>query len=73
MMHPNFTVAFARERQTELLRQQEFRNSQVGRGRSLEIASRRPIAQIRCSLGSALILAGTRLAARSHMPESTMT
>jgi hypothetical protein len=73
MMHPNFTVAFARDRQAELLRQHEFRNSQVGRGRSLETASRRPLAQIRWSLGSALIVAGTRLAAPNHVPGQTMT
>lgn len=72
-MHPNFTVALARERQAELLRQLEFRNSGAGRGRSLETASRRPIEQIRSSLGSALILAGTRLAAQNHAPGSTMT
>jgi hypothetical protein len=68
VMHPNFTAALARDHQAELLRQLEFRNSQAGRGRSLEIESRRPIEQIRFSLGSALILAGTRLAPRNHVP-----
>jgi hypothetical protein len=73
MMHPDFTLALARQRQAELLRQQEFRNSQAGRGRSLETVWRRPVEQIRCSLGSALILAGTRLVAGNHAPGSTMT
>jgi hypothetical protein len=60
-VHPQLIGALARERQADLLRQQPFRNIEADDHSSVVNATRRPIHTIRCSVGSALVVAGTRL------------
>ena len=62
-MHPDLIGALARERQAELLRQQQFRNTGADETSSVVTATRRPIHSFRSSVGSALVVAGTRLMA----------
>jgi len=59
MMHPDFIHALGRERHAELLREQQFRNSRADRWPV--DGSRGPVDQLRRSLGTALVAAGTRL------------
>ncbi len=62
-MHPHLITALARQRRADLLRQQRFRDDRL-RCRAPAIdATERPIRSVRYSLGSALVLAGTRLMA----------
>ena len=73
-MHPELIRALGRERQAELLRAQQFRDSQlhvrvdaeVGPASDIHRAGR-PIEQFRRSLGSALVVAGTRLMATNRV------
>jgi hypothetical protein len=60
-MHPSLTEALGRERHAELLRRQRFRESATTRSGSVASRTRGPIPSIRHSLGSALVVAGTRL------------
>lgn len=62
-MHPNLIGALARERQAELLRQHQFRNTEADERSSVVDATRKQVHTIRCSVGSALVVAGTRLMA----------
>jgi hypothetical protein len=57
-MHPDFIHVLARERQAELLRQNQFRHSRIV---SPMARPARPTRRVRRSLGAALVAAGTRL------------
>jgi hypothetical protein len=63
-MHPSLIGALARQRQAELLRPQQFRDSRADRTASAADGARGPIRSVRYSLGTALVVAGTRLMAR---------
>ncbi len=60
-MHPCLTEALARERHAELLHRQRFRESSADLPRSVAPRRRGPLPSIRHALGSALVMAGTRL------------
>jgi|HubBroStandDraft_6_1064221.scaffolds.fasta_scaffold3580948_1 hypothetical protein len=60
-MHPNLINDLARQRHCELLQEQEFRNIGAGGSPSVRNLTRTPIRHVRHTLGSALVLAGTRL------------
>jgi hypothetical protein len=57
-MHPDIAHVLARERQAELLRQNQFRHRQSG---TSLVRAARPTRRVRRSLGAALVAAGTRL------------
>jgi hypothetical protein len=59
-MHPHMISALARERHAELLRARHFRDTDGLRSRK---RWRRPVQRARHAVGSALVLAGTRLIA----------
>jgi hypothetical protein len=65
-MHPDVIRALVRERQAELLRHQQFRNIRAPGARTARKTTRRPVHHLRLSLGSALVVAGTRLLPSSH-------
>ncbi|HXQ61075.1 MAG TPA: hypothetical protein VN796_02005 [Acidimicrobiales bacterium] len=60
-MHPYLMEALARQHRAELLRQQHFRDRRAATPASSVDATPRPIGSVRRSLGTALVLAGTRL------------
>lgn len=62
-MHPHFVQALARERRAEILRAQRFRDSGPDGEASYGAPSRRPHRPLRRSVGSFLVVAGTRLMA----------
>ena len=62
-MHPDLIRALARERQAELLRPRQFRNTQADGYPSLDRTPPGPVHHLRRTLGSALVTAGTRLMA----------
>lgn len=62
-MHPESMSALARQHQAELLRRQQFRESAGDGCGSLADRRSMPVNRLRRALGSALVLAGTRLMA----------
>ena len=68
-MHPDLLRTLAQERQAELLRHNQFRHRQ-----KLDAAQRpaqrssKPIPRLRHSMGTALVLAGTRLLGSTAAP-----
>ncbi len=62
-MHPESMGALARQHQAELLRRQQFRDSAGDGSGSLADRKAMPVNPLRRALGSALVLAGTRLMA----------
>ena len=66
-MNPALISALGRQRDAELLHAQQFRDSQRQWRQGSESATRRtavtrrPVTQLRRSLGSVLVVAGTRL------------
>jgi hypothetical protein len=62
-MHPSSIGALARQRHRELLQERQFRNIGAGDPASVGELTRRPIRHVRRSVGSALVVAGTRLMA----------
>ena len=69
-MHPSLTEALARERHAELLHRQRFRESATDLPGPVARRARSPIPSIRHSLGSALVVAGTRLIEVSYLNTS---
>ncbi len=69
-MHPFSIGALARQRHHELLQERQYRDIGAGDSASGSDLTRRPIRLVRHSVGSALIVAGTRLMAPGH-PHAT--
>jgi hypothetical protein len=72
-MNPALISALDRERRAELLDARQFRDShrqwrhETPASISVAAVPHRPLIQLRRSLGSALVVAGTRLMATNHV------
>ncbi|MGH9016590.1 MAG: hypothetical protein ACRDY1_02465 [Acidimicrobiales bacterium] len=65
-MHPDLITALARQRQADLRHEYQFRDLDGNAVDHEAARAGRPLVQVRRSLGSALVLMGTRLLPPGH-------